>query len=199
VLSAPSGAGKTTLAQALLERVDGIVRTVSWTTRPPRNDEADGVDYRFVTQEAFEEHAEAGGFLESAVVHGHRYGTPGAEVDRILESGRDALLVIDVQGAEAIRTRLPGAVTVFVLPPSREVLEARLDSRDGADPAHQETIRRRLGVAAAEIAHFGKYDYVVINDDFDQALRELEAIVIAERCRRRQRTLAADGILESFR
>ena len=199
MLSAPSGAGKTTLAESLLERLDGIERTVSWTTRQPRNDEGDGIDYRFVTPEAFEEHARAGGFLESAVVHGHRYGTPSSEVDRILESGRDALLVIDVQGAEAIRARLAGAVTIFVLPPSRQVLEDRLDSRDGADPAHQETIRRRLGVAADEIAHWVKYDYVVINDDFDQALRELEAIVIAERCRRRQQTLAADGILESFR
>jgi guanylate kinase len=199
VLSAPSGAGKTTLAESLLERLDGIERTVSWTTRAPRADEVDGIDYRFVTSEEFEEHAAAGGFLERAVVHGHRYGTPGAEIERILESGNDALLVIDVQGAEAIRARLAGAVTIFVLPPSRQVLEDRLDSRDGADPAHQETIRQRLGVAADEIAHFVRYDYVVINDDFDQALRELEAIVIAERCRGRQQTLAAGGILESFR
>ena len=152
-----------------------------------------------MTQDAFDIHREAGGFLESAVVHGNSYGSPASEIERIQADGHDALMVIDVQGAEAVRTRLADAVTIFVLPPSRKVLEDRLGGRDGADPANQETIRRRLGVAAEEIAQFVRYDYLVINDDFDEAVRELEAILIAERCKRRQRTYQASGILESFR
>jgi len=199
VLSAPSGAGKTTLAHAAMERVEGVTPTVSWTTRSPRRGETDGVHYTFVAQEAFDAHAAAGGFLESALVHGSSYGTPASEVERILAKGDAALLEIDVQGAAAIRARLPGAVFVFVLPPSRQVLEERLGGREGADPASDEKLRRRLGVAAEEIAQFVRYDYVVINDDFDQAVRELEAILIAEKCKRRQRTHAANEILESFR
>jgi guanylate kinase len=199
VLSAPSGAGKTTLAHAVLQRIDGITRTVSWTTRSPRAGETDGVDYTFVTQEAFDAHVAAHGFLESARVHGYSYGTPASEVERILADGDAALMVIDVQGAESVRQRVREAVTIFVLPPSRRVLEQRLGAREGADPASDETIRRRLGVAAEEIAHFVRYDYVVINDDFDQAVRELEAILIAERSRRGRRARVAEEILESFR
>lgn len=199
VLSAPSGAGKTALAHAVLPKLPEIARTVSWTTRNPRRGERDGVDYTFVTQDAFDEHQAAGGFLESAVVHGNSYGTPASEIERIQADGHDALMVIDVQGAEAVRTRLAAAVTIFVLPPSRKVLEDRLGGRDGADPANEETIHQRLGVAAEEIAQFVRYDYLVINDDFDRAVRELEAILIAERCKRRQRTHEASEILESFR
>lgn len=199
VLSAPSGAGKTTLAHAVLQRVDGVARTISWTTRHPRAGESDGEDYTFVSPEAFAEHEEAGGFLESADVHGFRYGTPASELGRIHGAGDAALMVIDVQGAESVRRQVDEAVTIFVLPPSRDVLEARLGGRDGDDPTSDETIRRRLGVAAEEIAQFVRYDYVVINDDFDQAVRELEAILIAERCRRGRRAAAADEILRSFR
>ncbi len=199
VLSAPSGAGKTTLAHAVLPRLPEISQTVSWTTRNPRPGESDGVDYTFVTQDAFDDYQAAGGFLESAVVHGNSYGTPASEIERIQADGHDALMVIDVQGAEAVRARLADAVTNFVLPPSRKVLEDRLGGRDGADPANEEMIRRRLGVAAEEIAQFVRYDYLVINDDFDQAVRELQAILTAERCKRRQRTREASEILESFR
>lgn len=199
VLSAPSGAGKTTLAHAVLQRVGGVTRTVSWTTRKPRHGETDGVDYTFVTQDAFDAQVGSGGFLESAQVHGFSYGTPASEVERILSAGHAPLMVIDVQGAEAVRERLEEAVTIFVVPPSRQVLEERLGGREGADPAGDERICRRLGVAAEEIAQFMRYNYVIINDDFDQAVRELEAILIAERCRRRKRACAADEILESFR
>jgi guanylate kinase len=199
VLSAPSGAGKTTLAHAVLQRVEKLTRTVSWTTRSPRVGEVDGVDYTFVTQEAFDAERDAGGFLESAAVHGSYYGTPAAEVERILSAGCAPLMVIDVQGAEAVRRRLQNPVTIFVLPPSRSVLEQRLGGREGTDPANDETLRRRLGVAAEEIAQFVRYDYVVINDDFDRAVRELEAILIAEPCRQSQRSRFAQEILESFR
>ena len=199
VLSAPSGAGKTTLAHAVLQRVDGVARTVSWTTRKPRAGETDGVDYAFVTQDAFDAHVDSGGFLESARVHGSSYGTPASEVERILSAGHAPLMVIDVQGAEAVRERLTDAPTIFVVPPSRRVLEQRLAGREGADPASDETICRRLSVAAEEIAEFVRYDYVIVNDDFDQAARELEAILIAERCKLRARTRAAREILESFR
>jgi guanylate kinase len=199
VLSAPSGAGKTTLAHAVLQRLEGVTRTVSWTTRSPRDGETDGVDYTFVTQEEFDAHVDGDGFLESARVHGFSYGTPAGEIERIHGAGDAALMVIDVQGAESVRQRISDAVTIFVLPPSRGVLEERLGGREGADPASDDTIRRRLGVAAEEIAQFVRYDYIVINDDFDQAVRELEAILIAERCKQRRRARAADRILESFR
>jgi len=199
VLSAPSGAGKTTLAHALLEKLSDVTQTVSWTTREPRAAEVDGRDYKFVDRDAFAKHRQDGGFLESANVHGNCYGTPYSEVDRILAGAHDALMVIDVQGAEQVRAKLTDAVTIFVLPPSRSVLEERLGGRDGVDSAHQERTRRRLGVAAEEIAKFVRYDYVVVNDEFEQAIRELEAIVVAERCRGRQRSLVADEILESFR
>jgi guanylate kinase len=198
VVSAPSGAGKTTLARAVLQRLPEITQTISWTTRDPRPGERDGVDYTFVTQDAFDRHQALGGFLESAVVHGNNYGTPESEIERIQADGHDALLVIDVQGAEVVRTRLADAVTIFVLPPSRKVLDERLSGRDGGDPTNEETVLRRLGVAAAEIAHFVRYDYVVVNDDFDQAVREVEAILIAEQCKRCQRTHEAGEILVSF-
>jgi guanylate kinase len=198
VVSAPSGAGKTTLARAVLQRLPEITQTISWTTRDPRPGERDGVDYTFVTQDAFDRHQALGGFLESAVVHGNNYGTPESEIERIQADGHDALLVIDVQGAEVVRTRLADAVTIFVLPPSRKVLDERLSGRDGGDPTNEETVLRRLGVAAAEIAHFVRYDYVVVNDDFDQAVREVEAILIAEQCKRCQRTDEAGEILVSF-
>ncbi len=199
VLSAPSGAGKTTLAHAVLQRVDDLVRTVSWTTRPARATETDGVDYSFVSQEAFDAHEQAGGFLESAVVHGFSYGTPASEVERIRGRGGAPLMVIDVQGAEAVRRNLQDAVTIFVLPPSRRVLESRLAGREGRDPASDEMLRRRLGVATEEIAQFVRYDYVVINDDFDRASRELESILLAERCRQVRRARRAQEILDSFR
>jgi guanylate kinase len=187
------------LAHAVLQKVAKLAQTVSWTTRQPRPGEVDGVDYTFVTREAFEAHKHGDGFLETAVVHGFLYGTPTSEVGRILAAGCAPLMVIDVQGAAAVCERLEHPVTIFVLPPSRQVLEQRLVGREGADPASDETLRRRLSVAAEEIAQFVRYDYVVINDDFDRAVRELEAIFIAERCKQAQQSLVAKEILESFR
>lgn len=198
VVSAPSGAGKTTLADALLERVEGISRTISCTTRRARADERDGRDYFFVDAEEFERRRTAGDFLEWAEVHGSLYGTLNSEVERIHATGSDAVLVIDVQGAESVRARIESAVTIFVLPPSRHELESRLVGRDGLTDSNRATIERRLGIAAHEIAHYVGYDYVVVNDDLESAAGELAAIVRAERCRRPRRAALAERISHSF-
>lgn len=198
VLSAPSGAGKTTLAAELLQRVDRLTRTISCTTRSPRPGEQHGRDYFFVDDEEFAARVDAGGFLEWAEVHGNRYGTLRSEIERIHADGDDAVLVIDVQGAVSVREALSDAVSVFVLPPSRDVLEERLVGRYEATEEHRETLSRRLGVAAHEIARYVGYDYVVINDDFENAVTDLVAIVRAERCRRSRRSAEAEAILSSF-
>jgi len=151
VLSAPSGAGKTTLATTLLERVDGLQRTISWTTREARPGEVHGVDYTFVRADAFREQRPAGGFIESFEVHGNLYGTPRSEIARIHGAGDDALLVIDVQGAAAVRHRLDDPVSVFVLPPSRAELEERLGGRGDDEPEVEAEIRQRLGVAGLRV------------------------------------------------
>jgi len=197
VISAPSGAGKTSLAEALLREVGSVSRTISCTTRPPRDHETDGVDYFFVSPEAFEHKVAADGFLEWAEVHGHRYGTLRAEIDRIHTVGHDALMVIDVQGATSVRRAMPDAVTIFVLPPSRRALIERLEGRDGLGGG--EGRARRLSVAEHEIADYVSYDYVVINDDFDIAAAELAAIVRTERCRCERRGADAETLLADFR
>ncbi len=198
VISAPSGAGKTTLANTLLARADRLVRTISCTTRVARDNEHHGRDYFFVGAEEFEARRAAGNFLEWAQVHGYLYGTLHSEIERIHSAGADAVLVIDVQGAESVLRRMASAVTIFVLPPSRDELESRLVGRDGLNDANRSTIERRLGIAASEIAHYVGYDYVVVNDELDTAAAELEAIVRAERCRRTRRTSLAERISRSF-
>lgn len=198
VVSAPSGAGKTTLADALLARVPGLTRTVSYTTRPRRNGELDGRDYTFIGEAEFERMRAGGEFLEWATVHGNSYGTPESELRRIAELGHDALMVIDVQGAATVRRKLPDAVTVFVLPPSRDSLLDRLMGRDARDAEARASIRRRLGVAADEIRRYVGYDYLIVNDDFEEAASDLVGIVRAERSRRDQRAARADAIVASF-
>lgn len=197
VISAPSGAGKTSLADNLLGRTEQIERTISCTTRPPREGEVDGTDYFFVTPEQFEARIAAGEFLEWADVHGHRYGTLRAELARIHAADADAVMVIDVQGAAAVRRQLAEAVTVFVLPPSRRALVERLTGRDGlgGDPGRAQ----RLAIAAHEIAEYVGYDYLILNDVFERAAAELGAIVLAERCRRQRRSAEAEKILAAFR
>jgi len=197
VVSAPSGAGKTSLAEHLLANVTRVQRTISCTTRQPRNHEVDGTDYFFVSADEFDARVRDNKFLEWAEVHGHRYGTPSAEIDRIRANGDDAVMVIDVQGAESVREALPDAVTVFVLPPSRRALIERLDGRDGLGGGEGRELRLR--VAAHEIADYVKYDYVVVNDDFDIAAAELVAIVRAERCCRQRRQAEAERLLADFR
>jgi len=174
VLSAPSGAGKTTLARALRDRRPDVVFSVSATTRLPRPGEKDGVDYHFVGPAEFIRMRDAGELIEWAEVHGNYYGTPIANVDRAVERGEFLLLDIDVQGAEQIRGRVPGAVRVFVLPPSGEVLVQRLVGRGSEEDA---AVRRRLSNARDELRAAGDFDHVVVNDDLDAAVADLAALL----------------------
>ncbi len=183
VLSAPSGAGKTTLAHRFRAAQPDAMFSVSATTRPPRGAERDGVDYHFVSPQRFAELVAEGAFAEFAEVHGHRYGTLRSTVDAALAAGRSALFDIDVQGGSSLRAAFPrDAVAVFILPPSVAELERRLRGRSTDS---EETIRRRLGAARAEIARgLAAYDYVVVNDALDGALDRIRAIAVHERSRR---------------
>lgn len=173
VVSAPSGAGKTSLLHALLERRRNLVFSVSWTTRAARAGERDGRDYHFVAPERFRTMREAGEFLESAIVFGHGYATRAADVEARRAAGCDVVLEIDWQGARAVRRKLAETVSVFVLPPSREVLRQRLAGRRTDTAA---VIDRRMAAAADEMRHWSEYDFVIVNDDFARALGELDAI-----------------------
>ncbi len=181
VISSPSGGGKTTVVQELLKRVPGVVRSVSVTTRPRRPSEHSGLDYRFVSLAAFRHLRERGALLEWAKVHQAFYGTPKAPIDRMIASGRDVILSIDVQGAKQVRRRFgKRAVLVFLLPPSIRDLRARLIKRRTETP---ESIRRRLEAAHRELACVRWYDYQVINRSLELAVDHLAAIVTAERLR----------------
>jgi guanylate kinase len=177
VISAPSGAGKTSLVRALLQRRPNLVVSVSHTTRTPRTHEADGRDYHFVSRERFEELKAAGAFLEHAQVFDNYYGTGAQQVREQLAAGRDVILEIDWQGAQQVRRSLPASVTIFVLPPSRAALRERLRERRTDSP---QVIERRLRDAVSDMAHYRQFDYVVVNDQFEHALRELGAILDGE-------------------
>ena len=184
VISAPSGSGKTSLCEALCADMHDVVRSVSCTTRAPRMQERDGLDYCFISAQQFAERVAAGDFLEWACVHRHRYGTPRQPIDAATAAGKDVLLVIDVQGAAQLRAAGVDAVHVFVLPPSWQALEERLAERDpGAGATHVRFASERLAAARQEIAQYAAYDYVLINDCFADALAALKAIVLAERHR----------------
>lgn len=173
VVAAPSGAGKTSLLHALMRRRPGLGFSVSCTTRKPRPGEVDGKDYHFIGREEFERLVAAGEFVEHANVFGNLYGTRKSVVEAALAEGRDLILEIDWQGAKQVRERLPEAIHIFILPPSRAELESRLRNR-GSDS--EEAIARRLGESVLEMSHWPDFDYVVVNRDFDRALAELEAI-----------------------
>jgi guanylate kinase len=195
VISAPSGAGKTTLCKRLLEEDGAVEFSVSFTTRPPRAGERDGVDYWFVDRKQFEHRRDLGEFVEWAVVGGHLYGTSAEAVKEAAGRGRDILLDIDTQGAMNIRRLIPDAVLIFILPPSRAALEERLKKRGTDGPAE---VARRLGLARGEVEKSPAYDYVIINDDFEAAYRQLRAVVEAARCRTGRQKLRLEGIVREF-
>jgi guanylate kinase len=174
VIAAPSGAGKTSLVRALMQREPGLRFSISYTTRARRPNELHGRDYFFVTQEEFAAMAARGEFLEHARVFDNFYGTALAQVEASLTAGQDLILEIDWQGARQMRAALPECVPIFILPPSRGELERRLRGR-GTDA--EEVIQRRLRDAASDMAHWAEFEFVVVNDDFERALGELQAIV----------------------
>ncbi|MEW8324714.1 MAG: guanylate kinase [Candidatus Thiodiazotropha taylori] len=180
ILSAPSGAGKTSLLKALRQQDGALQVSISHTTRPMRPGEEDGRDYHFISQELFQEMIGAAAFLEHAEVFGNFYGTSESEVRAKLDAGQDTVLEIDWQGAQQVRKRFPDAVSIFILPPSPEALYERLSAR-GQDS--EAVIQGRMQQAVSEMSHYAEFDYLVINDDFDTALAELAAIVSARRLR----------------
>lgn len=194
IVSAPSGAGKTSLLQALLQRDPKIGLSISYTTRAPRPGEQEGRHYHFVSRETFQQMLERGEFLESALVHGNHYGTSERWVADQLDAGANIVLEIDWQGAAQVRRRLPGCIGIFVLPPSMETLENRLRGRGQDAP---EVIARRLDAAREEVSHAGEFDYVIINDDFDRAVDDLRAVVKATRLRTATQ-FAANPRLQQF-
>ncbi len=178
IISAPSGAGKTSLIKKLIPTVNNLMVSVSHTTRTQRSGETNGVDYFFISQTEFKKKIKQQDFLEYAQVFDNFYGTTQSSVQNNLDHGQDVILEIDWQGAVQIRRLLPKAISIFILPPSTEVLRARLQGR-GQDS--KEVIERRMQDAVAEMSHYAEYDYLVINDDFHTALTELKAIILANR------------------
>ncbi len=180
VVSAPSGAGKTSLCRAITETTENLTHSISYTTRQPRPGELDGRDYYFVTEERFLEMVAAGDFAEHARVHSNLYGTSKHVLQDMVKEGIDVILDIDTQGARQIRDSVPQAVFIFIMPPSLAILEERLRNRKSD---REEDIRKRMQRAIEEIRDYAAYGYIVVNRDFDRALLDLKAIVGAERCR----------------
>ena len=195
IVSAPSGAGKTTLVERLVEQVPDLKLSRSYTSRPARDGETDGVDYNFVTRERFEAMVTAGGFLEWADVFGNLYGTAAADTERILAAGCDLVLVIDVQGARQVRRRGFETTAVFVMPPSFDALERRLRGRSKDSEA---AIQRRLQVAREEVSSFAEYDYVVVNDELTAAVDRLRGIIVAKRSELERMRRQAESIVRTF-
>ena len=195
IVSAPSGAGKTTLVERLVEAIPHLRMSRSYTSRPAREGETDGVDYNFVTRARFEAMIDAGDFLEWAPVFGNLYGTCASETEALRASGHDVVLVIDVQGARKVRAQGVGTSAVFVMPPSFEVLEQRLRGRSKDSEAE---IQRRLQVARDEVAAFAEYDYVIVNDELPAAVDRLRSIVMAERARLEPMRDQAETIVRTF-
>jgi guanylate kinase len=195
VVSAPSGTGKTTVVERLVQLLPDLALSRSYTSRPARPGEADGVDYNFVSRRRFEEMIAADAFLEWADVFGNLYGTGAGDADRDLVNGRDLVLVIDVQGARQVRQRRRDTVGVFVMPPSFAVLERRLRGRSKDT---EEAMQRRLQTAREEVAAFTEYDYVIVNDELEACVDRLRAIVLAERTRLGSARTEAEQIVRTF-
>lgn len=195
VISAPSGAGKTTLIKKLRASVRGLTFSVSYTTRPPRAGEKDGREYFFVSPQEFKRRKAEGEFVEWARVHSHDYGTSWKKLQEAQEAGQDVLLDIDVQGHKKLRRKLPQTVSVFVLPPSFAVLEQRLRHRHKDSP---EDIEERLAMSRREVAHWKEYDYLIVNDRLSTAAQALRNIVLASRLRRQCQDRRVNEIIGKF-
>jgi guanylate kinase len=195
IISAPSGSGKSTLVHRLLETVTGLTFSISYTTRPPRPTEVNGVDYNFISKQQFEERLERSEFLEYALVFENSYGTNRCSLEAATHEGKDLVLDIDVQGARQLKVAIPEAISIFVLPPSRQVLEQRLRARSQDS---EEVIQRRLRGAAEEVRNYTQYDYVLINRELEEASARLADIVRAERLRKARMEEEVRPILESF-
>jgi guanylate kinase len=195
IISAPSGSGKSTLVERLLVELKGLTFSVSYTTRTPRGQEVDGDAYHFISRQEFEGRIARGEFLEHAEVFGNYYGTHTDVLDQARRQNADLVLDIDVQGAAQLKKRIPDAVSIFILAPSREILEQRLRSR-GQD--REEVVRRRLANAAREIRQYDRYDYVLVNREVEPAVETLKSIVRAEQVRRVRMEDALRPILATF-
>jgi guanylate kinase len=196
IVSAPSGTGKTTLVERLVQRLPNLRLSRSYTSRPRRSGEQDGVDYNFISRDRFEAMIDAGAFLEWADVFGNYYGTALADVEQTLAAGQDMVLVIDVQGARQVRGRGVDHTAIFVLPPSFEELEQRLRGRSKDS---EDAMQRRLATARAEASSYADYDYLVVNDAVDPTVERLGAVIEAERSRRHRMKPLAEEIIRSFR
>jgi guanylate kinase len=193
IISAPSGSGKSTLVSQLRSLVDNLEFSVSYTTRLPRGSEQEGREYHFTTREKFEEMIAAGEFLEYAEVFGNYYGTARHTLNEAHAKGKDLLLDIDVQGAEQVRKRIQDAVSIFVMPPTPDILATRLRNRSRAEgTVEEEVIQRRLAKAKQEIENYRNYGYILVNDVLDRAVEELSAIVTSERIQRKGEPVTTD-------
>ena len=191
IVSSPSGAGKTTLTARLMQRLEGLTFSVSHTTRRPRSNEQDGREYHFTTRDHFVSLIEQGSFLEWAEVFGNLYGTSRHELERSRHQ-RGIIFDVDHQGARQIKSHLPDAVSLFILPPDMKTLHARLSGRASEDAA---TVARRFSVALTEIAHYGLFDYLIVNDDLNDATNRITSIFLAEECRRHRAAPVAECML----
>ena len=193
VVSAPSGAGKTSLCRAITDTLENLTHSISYTTRKPRNGEIDGRDYHFVSQDRFQSMIHAGDFAEWAEVHSNLYGTSRRMLDDMISKGIDIILDIDTQGAKQIKRKFNSAAFIFIMPPSLDILEERLRNRKSD---REDEIKKRMSRAREEIKDYALYDYIVVNRDFERALTELRSVVIAERCRiQRADTQWIEGML----
>ena len=195
IISSPSGGGKGTLIREVRDLVPNVGYSVSLTTRAPRYGEENGKHYHFVSVTEFEAYRDKGGFLEHAEVHGHYYGTSLEQTQKMIEAGLDVILEIDVQGAALVRAKVPDSVSIFILPPSYEVLRARLTARATEG---MEDLELRLKNALEEVMQYSRFDYVVVNDEIASASRKLAAIILAERQRPRRQDGLIQDILDSF-
>ncbi len=195
IVAAPSGAGKTSLVKALVEQVPGVEVSISYTTRPPRPGERNGVNYHFVDRRLFQQMVDRGEFLEHAEVFGNFYGTARTNILERLDAGIDVILEIDWQGARQVRMALPESVGIFIIPPSRQALEQRLRNR-GQDA--EEVIARRMREATDEMSHYQEFDYLLVNDEFERALKDLCSIVIARRLRLEVQQVKLQDLLQDL-